>query len=136
MVFVQKWPFFAVFFLGNIGRENVFYDILERKWPFQAIKTRCSKSRKVYIFRKGLINAFYSLKRPFSVLEYDKRHFPGLYCVKNKLGKMAIFGPKPSVNPFGKISFSRLFELLVFILQKNVFPFQNIIKDIFQAFIA
>ena len=31
MVLVQKWPFFQLFFLGNIGKENVFYDILERK---------------------------------------------------------------------------------------------------------
>ena len=30
MVLVQKWPFFPFFFLGNIGQENVFYDILER----------------------------------------------------------------------------------------------------------
>ena len=31
MLFVQKWPFFQLFVLGNIGQENVFYDILERK---------------------------------------------------------------------------------------------------------
>ena len=31
MVLVQKWPLFQVFFLGIIGQENVFYDILERK---------------------------------------------------------------------------------------------------------
>ena len=30
MVLVKKWPFFLPFFLGNIGQENVFYDILER----------------------------------------------------------------------------------------------------------
>ena len=31
MVLVQKWPFFQLFFLGNIDQENVFYDILEQK---------------------------------------------------------------------------------------------------------
>ena len=31
MVLVQKWPFFQPFFLGNIGKENVFYDILQQK---------------------------------------------------------------------------------------------------------
>ena len=31
MVLVKKWPFFQLFFLGNIGKGNVFYDILERK---------------------------------------------------------------------------------------------------------
>ena len=34
---------------------------------------------------------------------------------KKKVGKMAIFGPKPWVNPFGKMSIFRLFELVVFI---------------------
>ena len=31
MVLDQKWPFFQLFFLENIGKENVFYDILEQK---------------------------------------------------------------------------------------------------------
>ena len=55
---------------------------------------------------------------------------------KKKVRKMAIFGPKPWVNPFGKMSIFRLFELLVFIAQKGVFLFQNIVKDIFLAYIA
>ena len=45
---------------------------------------------------------FYSLERCILVLEYRKRHFPGLYCLKKKVGKMAIFGPKPWVNPLEK----------------------------------
>ena len=60
-------------------------------------------------------SCFYSLERRFFVLEYHKRHFPGLYCLKKKVVKMAIFGPKPWVNPFGKMSIFRLFGLLVFI---------------------
>ena len=36
---------------------------------------------------------------------------------------MAIIGPKPWVNPFGKMSIFRLFELFVFIAQKGDFPF-------------
>ena len=31
MVLVQKWPSFQLFFLGNIGQEIVFYDLLEQK---------------------------------------------------------------------------------------------------------
>ena len=81
-------------------------------------------------------SSFYSLNRRFFVLEYHKRHFPGLYCLKKKIGKMAIFGPKPWVNPFGKMSIFRLFELLVFLTYNGVFSFQNIIKDIFLAYIA
>ena len=34
MVLVQIWPFFHLVFLGNIGQENVFDDILERKYAF------------------------------------------------------------------------------------------------------
>ena len=34
---------------------------------------------------------------------------------KKKFGKMALFGPKPWVIPFGKMPIFRLFELLVFI---------------------
>ena len=49
---------FPTFFLSNIGQENVFYDILERKTPFKAIKTRSSKSRKNDIFLKGVTHGF------------------------------------------------------------------------------
>ena len=49
---------------------------------------------------------------------------------------MAIFGPKPCVNPFRKMSIFRVFELLVIIAQKGVFSLQNMVKDIFFAYIA
>ena len=38
------------FFLGNVGQNNVFYDILEQKTSFYAIKTRNSNSPKIAIF--------------------------------------------------------------------------------------
>ena len=50
----------------------------------------------------------------FFVLEYRKRHFPGLYCLKRKVGTMVIFGPKASANPLGKMAIFRLFDFLVF----------------------
>ena len=49
---------------------------------------------------------------------------------------MAIFGPKPWVNPFGKTSIFRVFEVPVFIAWKGVFSFYNIVKEIFMAYIA
>ena len=49
---------------------------------------------------------------------------------------MTIFGPKAWVNPFGKMSIFRLFEFFVFIAQKGVYSFQNIVKDLLQAYIA
>ena len=70
-------------------------------------------------------------------LEYRKRDCPGLYCPKRKkLDKTAIFKPKPWVNHFRKMTFFRYFEILVFIPQKGVFPFQNIVKDIYLAYIT
>ena len=47
---------------------------------------------------------------------------------------MAIFGPKPWINPFGKMSIFRLFEVLVFTAAKGVFSFYSIGKDIFLAY--
>ena len=58
---------------------------------------------------------FHSVERRFFVPEYRKRHFNGLYYLKKKVVKIAIFGPKPWVNPFGKMSIFRLFGLHVFI---------------------
>ena len=58
MVFVQNWPFFDLFFLGNIGQENVFYDILQRKNAFLGYKNKKFKSRIIDIFPKGLVHGF------------------------------------------------------------------------------
>ena len=49
---------------------------------------------------------------------------------------MAIFAPKPWVNPFERMSMFRLFEHLVFIVQTEAFSFLNIVKDISLAFNA
>ena len=70
--------------------------------------------RKMSIFRVFELFS-YILKRHFFVLECHRRHFRGLYCLKKKeVRKMAIFGPKPCLNPLGKTSIFRLCELLVF----------------------
>ena len=46
MVLVQKWPFFQRFFLGNIGQEYVFLDIIERKNAFMGNKNNKFKKSK------------------------------------------------------------------------------------------
>ena len=54
MVLVQKWPFLQLFFLGNIGQENVFYDILERKKTFLSYENKKIKRvEKLTFFQKG-----------------------------------------------------------------------------------
>ena len=46
MVLLQKVRFSDFFLLGNIGQENVFYDILERKNTFLAYKSKNFKKSK------------------------------------------------------------------------------------------
>ena len=46
MVLVQKWPFFQLFVLGDIGKEKVFYDIQEPKTAFLGYKKRKFKKSK------------------------------------------------------------------------------------------
>ena len=55
MVLVQKWPFFQISFLGNIGQKNVSYDIIERKNAFLGYKNKMLKKvEKLTFFEKGL----------------------------------------------------------------------------------
>ena len=56
MVFVQKWPIFRL--LGNIGQENVFYDILERKNAFLNYKKKKFKKSKNWHFPKPVKHGF------------------------------------------------------------------------------
>ena len=44
--FGLKMAIFATFFLGNIGQENVFYDILEGKKAFLGYKNKKFKKSK------------------------------------------------------------------------------------------
>ena len=53
MVLVQNWPFSHLFILGNIGQENVFYDILERKNAFVGYKNKELEKSKNWDFSKG-----------------------------------------------------------------------------------
>ena len=66
MVLVQKWPFFQLLLLGNICQENVFYDILERKYAFLACKNKNFKKSKNGHFFKGFIPWFWSNNGHFS----------------------------------------------------------------------
>ena len=70
---------------------------------------------KTSIFGLFELFLFIAPKRPSFVLEYLKKHSTGLYYLKKKVRKMAIFGPKPWVTPFGKMSIFGLFKLFVFI---------------------
>ena len=70
MVLVQKWPFFQLFFLGNLDQENVFYDILERKNFFLRYKNKKSKKPKIGIFSTGLTDGFGRKRAIFSTFSF------------------------------------------------------------------
>ena len=77
MVLVYKWPgFFYFLFLGNIGEENVFYEILERKNAFLGYKKRSLNSRKIDIFPKGLTHGF-GPKMALFPTSFFKQYRPG-----------------------------------------------------------
>ena len=52
--------------MGNIGQENVFYDILERKDAFLRYKNKKFKKSKSLHFFKGVNPWFWSKNGPFS----------------------------------------------------------------------
>ena len=66
MLLVQKWPFFQLFLLVNIGQENVFYDILERKNAFPGYKKKELKKSKNWHFSKRVNQCFWSKNGHFS----------------------------------------------------------------------
>ena len=54
MVLIQKWPFFQLWSLGNIGQKNVFYDILQRKNAFlRDNKKKVQKVEKLTFLKRG-----------------------------------------------------------------------------------
>ena len=62
------------FFLGNIGQENVFYDILERKKDFLGYKNKQFKKSKYWHFSKGVNPWLWS----------KNGHFPFFFFLGNK----------------------------------------------------
>ena len=58
--------YFPPFFFGNIGQQNVFYDILERKHAFLGHKDKKFKKSKNWHFSKGVNPWFWSKDRQFS----------------------------------------------------------------------
>ena len=113
MVFVQKWPFFQLFFLGNIGQENVFYDILEQKNAFLGYKNKVFKKSKNGHFSKGvkpwflsknghIFNSFFLGNMGQNNVFYDilERKNAVLGCKNNKFKKFKNGHFLKGVNPW------------------------------------
>ena len=66
MVVVKKWSFFRLFFLRNIGQENIFYDILEPKNAFLGYNNKKSKLSQIWRFSKRFNPWYWSKNGYFS----------------------------------------------------------------------
>ena len=77
--------------------------------------------RKMSVFNSFKILVFIAQKGIFSFQNIVMKFSWFILLKKKKVGKKAIFGPKPWVNPLRKISIFRLLKLLVFIAKKGVF---------------
>ena len=62
----ENGPFSNFLFLGNLGQENVFYDILHRKNAFVAYKNKKFRKSKNWHFSKGVNPKFWSTIGHFS----------------------------------------------------------------------
>ena len=115
MVLVQKWPFFQLSFLGNIGQENVFYDILEQKNAFLGYKKKKFRKPKNKHFSKGVnpwfssknghfsnffFQAIQARKMSFTIFQNEKTAFQALKRRSSKRRKIDIF-PKGLTHGLG-----------------------------------
>ena len=114
MVLVQKLPFFQLFFLGSIGQENFFYDILDRKNVFLGYINKKFKKSKSWHFSKFVNPCLQCKNAHFSIFFFgnidqqnffydvlqQKIAFLGYKNIKFKKSKIDIF-PKGLTHGFG-----------------------------------
>ena len=92
MVLVQKWPFFQLFFLGNIGQENVFYDILERKNAILVYKNNKFKESKHWHFSKKTYG--FGPKMAIFPTFFFRQYTPGKCLLRYSRTKKRLLGYK------------------------------------------
>ena len=100
--FNPKLAIFPFFVLGNIGQENVFYDILERKNAFLGYKNNKFKKWKNCDFCKGInpwflskighfsffcFQAIQARKMCFTIFQNKKTPFQAIKTASSKSGK-------------------------------------------------
>ena len=141
MVLVQKWPFFQLFFGGNIGQENVFNDFLERKSAFLSYKKEKFKKFKNSNFFKGVNQWFWSKnghfcnlffqaikarKMSFTTFQNDKSPFQAIKTRSSNSRKIDIF-PKVLTHGFGPIMaiFRHVSFFAIWARKMSVTIFQN-----------
>ena len=73
----ENGDFSNLFFLGNIGQENVFCDILEQKNAFLGYERKKFNKPKNWHFSKGVNPYFWSKNGHFSNLFFFRQYRPG-----------------------------------------------------------
>ena len=66
-------------------------------------------------------SCFYSLERRFFVLEYRKKYFPGLYCLKKKLEKWPFLDQNHGLTPLEKCQFFEFSTSFFYSLERRFF---------------
>ena len=103
--FVPKMTIFpSFFFLGNIGQDNVFYNILERKKVFLGYKIeevqkvekltffqRGGFSPKMAIFRTFFLKIIQTKKMSFIIFQNEKTPFQAIKTRSSKSRKLTLF---------------------------------------------
>ena len=112
MLLVQKWPFFQLFFLGNIGQENVFFNILERKNAFLGYKNKKFKRSKNWHFSKRVNPWFWS----------KDGHFPTFFFCAIWASKKFLLYSKAKKRLSRLWKFFQSGYLMVWVQKRQFFP--------------
>ena len=110
MVLVQKWPFLKLFFFGNIGHQNVFYDSLERKSVFLGYKNKKFKKSKNWHFPKWVNPWFWS----------KHGHVSNLFFLGNKLQENVFYDILERKNAFLGYKNKKFHKSKIDIFQKGL----------------
>ena len=91
MLLPQKWPFWHLFYLGNIRQENVFYNILERENAFLGYKKKEIQTvEKLTFFPKRITHCF-GPKMAILATFFFMQYRPGKYLLRYSTTKKRLF---------------------------------------------
>ena len=140
MVMVKKLLFFQLFLQAIKIRKRSFTISQNKKLPFQAIKTRSSKSRKIDIFQKGLTHgigpkmavfsdvssqAIQTRKMYFTIFQNKKMPFQAIKTRSSKSRKIDIL-PKGLTYGIGpKMEIFRIFLLMQYRPEKYLLRYSR-----------
>ena len=117
MLLVQKWPFCQLYFLGYIGQENVFYDILERKNVCLGYKNKKFKKSKNWHFSKG-VNPWFGYKNGHFSIFFFRQYSPEKCLLRySRAEKLLSRLSKQEVQKVKKLTF------LTFLVLVQKWPF-------------